>query len=43
MYDRQENEENESLWSQVLGQAIVGERAGDTLTIYTSTITNFGI
>ncbi len=42
MYDRQKNEKNESLWSQVLGQAIVGERAGEKLNIFKSTITNFG-
>ena len=41
MYDRQENEEDESLWSQVQGQAIVGEKTGQKLEIFTSTITDY--
>lgn len=38
MYDRSTN----SLWSQILGEAIVGERTGDKLAVLPSDITKFG-
>ena len=38
MYDRK----TDSYWSQVLGEAILGERTGDTLEILESDITRFG-
>lgn len=38
MYDALTN----SLWSQILGRAIRGERTGDTLTLVPSTITTWG-
>lgn len=41
MYDRQEKGEDESLWSQVLGQGIVGEKTGKKLEIFRSTITDY--
>jgi len=36
MYDRRAHEENESLWSQVLGEAVVGPRTGTKLEIVRS-------
>lgn len=39
MYDRTQNPENESYWSQVLGQAVVGPLAGTELDVIPSTIT----
>lgn len=38
MYDRK----TESLWSQILGEAVVGARTGDKLPVLTSDITKFG-
>lgn len=38
MYDRK----TDSLWSQILGEAIVGERTGDKLSVLPSDITKFG-
>jgi len=38
MYDRKTN----SYWSQILGEAIVGEMAGETLEVLPSDITTFG-
>ncbi|MBI2285332.1 DUF3179 domain-containing protein [Candidatus Saccharibacteria bacterium] len=38
MYDRK----TESLWSQILGEAVVGERTGDKLNIIPSDIVKFG-
>lgn len=39
MYNRTDNPDNESLWSQVLGEAVVGPLAGTKLNILPSTIT----
>lgn len=39
MYDRK----TESLWSQVLGEAIQGERTGEKLTVLPSDIVRFGV
>jgi hypothetical protein len=39
MYDRTQNPENESYWSQVLGKAVVGPLAGTELEVMPSTIT----
>ncbi len=41
MYDRQTDENKESLWSQVLGVAVQGPATGIKLKIYPSTITTF--
>lgn len=41
MYDRQANSDNESLWSQILGQAVVGPHAGDQLAVVKSSIIDF--
>lgn len=41
MYNRAEKLEDRNLWSQVLGQAVVGTNAGDMLTIIPSDITQF--
>lgn len=41
MYNRADELENRNLWSQVLGQAVVGERAGEKLTIIPSDIIRF--
>ncbi len=38
MYDRK----TDSLWSQILGEAIVGERTGDTLKVLPSDLATFG-
>ncbi len=38
MYDRK----TDSLWSQILGEAVVGERTGDKLAVLSSDITKFG-
>ncbi len=42
MYNRALREEDESLWSQVLGEAVVGPNTGEKLTILPSEITRFG-
>lgn len=41
MYNRTETE-RESLWSQVLGEAVVGPRTGEVLTIVPSDVVRFG-
>ncbi len=42
MYDRQENEDNESLWSQVLGEAVLGPQTGTKLPIISSDTVLYG-
>lgn len=42
MYDRADSEKNESLWSQILGEAVVGPATGDKLKILTSDIVKYG-
>jgi len=42
MYDRQANETQESLWSQVLGEAVVGPQTAARLTILPSDIVRWG-
>lgn len=42
MYDRQDDEKNESLWSQVLGEAVVGPQTGAKLRILHSEIVRWG-
>ncbi|PIP86270.1 hypothetical protein COW82_02965 [Candidatus Campbellbacteria bacterium CG22_combo_CG10-13_8_21_14_all_43_18] len=42
MYNRSESEDNESLWSQVLGEAVLGVNTGEKLTIVRSDIVRFG-
>ncbi|MEX0917342.1 MAG: DUF3179 domain-containing protein [Candidatus Paceibacterota bacterium] len=42
MYDRQANEENESLWSQVLGEAVLGPQTGERLAIVSSDTVKYG-
>lgn len=42
MYDRQEKEEDESLWSQVAGEAVVGKKTGKKLVYIPSEIRTFG-
>jgi len=41
MYNRASREEDESLWSQVLGEAVVGPNTGEKLKIIPSEITRF--
>lgn len=41
MYNRAGDENTESLWSQVLGEAVVGPETGERLRIVPSTITKF--
>lgn len=41
MYNRAEELTEQNLWSQVLGQAVVGERAGEKLTVLPSDIITF--
>jgi hypothetical protein len=41
MYDRAESVEDRNLWSQVLGQAVVGNRAGEKLRVIASDIMRF--
>jgi hypothetical protein len=41
MYNRTEVEKNESLWSQVLGEAIVGEHTGTKLKIIPSDVVKY--
>jgi len=41
MYNRAENIENRNLWSQVLGEAVVGKRTGTALTVVTSDIMQY--
>lgn len=41
MYNRADMIENRNLWSQVLGQAVVGERAGESLSVVPSDIARF--
>ncbi|MEX2013851.1 MAG: DUF3179 domain-containing protein [Parcubacteria group bacterium] len=42
MYNRASQEENESLWSQVLGEAVLGVNTGEKLKIIPSEITRWG-
>jgi len=42
MYNRAGNEKNESLWSQVLGEAVLGVHTGKKLTIVRSDVVRFG-
>ncbi|QSH39116.1 DUF3179 domain-containing protein [Candidatus Kaiserbacteria bacterium] len=42
MYNRTNNEDNESLWSQVLGRAVTGVHTGKRLTIVPSDTVKFG-
>jgi len=42
MYDRTGNEDTESLWSQVLGEAVLGPRTGERLSIVTSDTVRYG-
>ncbi len=41
MYNRSENVRDRNLWSQVLGEAVVGDRSGTKLAIIPSDIMNF--
>jgi len=42
MYNRAGNEENESLWSQVLGEAVLGVHTGKRLSVIRSDVVRFG-
>ncbi len=42
MYNRAESEENESLWSQVLGEAVLGVYTGNKLAIIRSDVVHWG-
>ena len=42
MYNRTDREENESLWSQVLSEAVVGPNTGERLPVVRSNIVQFG-
>lgn len=42
MYNRAEDSDNESLWSQVLGEAVVGVHTGERLTVLPSSISRWG-
>lgn len=42
MYNRAQDIRNRNLWSQVLGQAVVGDRAGEMLEVVPSDIITFG-
>ena len=42
MYNRAGNDKNESLWSQVLGEAVLGVHTGKKLTIVRSDVVRFG-
>lgn len=42
MYNRAEGEENESLWSQILGEAVLGVHTGKKLPVVRSDIARFG-
>ena len=42
MYNRAGNEDNESLWSQVLGEAVLGVNTGERLRIVRSDIVQWG-
>lgn len=42
MYNRAGNEENESLWSQVLGEAVLGVHTGKKLSVVRSDVVRFG-
>ncbi len=42
MYNRASSEDNESLWSQVLGEAVLGVNTGERLPIIRSNIIRFG-
>jgi hypothetical protein len=42
MYNRDSNPDNESLWSQVLGEAVSGPNTGEKLKIITSDIVRWG-
>ena len=42
MYNRDEDIERQNLWSQVLGQAVVGKRAGEKLTVIPSDVMQYG-
>jgi hypothetical protein len=42
MYNRADTQENESLWSQVLGEAVLGPHTGETLTIVPSDTVTYG-
>ncbi|MEX2515102.1 MAG: DUF3179 domain-containing protein [Candidatus Paceibacterota bacterium] len=42
MYNRADSEDEESLWSQVLGEAVVGPNTGERLPIIRSDIVQFG-
>jgi len=41
MYNRSENEENISLWSQVLGEAVLGSKTGVKLAVIPSDVVKF--
>lgn len=43
MYNRASTEEDISMWSQVLGEAVVGTHTGEKLTIVTSDIATYGM
>ncbi|PIR46596.1 MAG: hypothetical protein COV07_03510 [Candidatus Vogelbacteria bacterium CG10_big_fil_rev_8_21_14_0_10_45_14] len=43
MYNRAGNEKNESLWSQVLGEAVLGVHTGKKLPIVRSDVVRFGV
>ena len=43
MYDRTSNVEDESLWSQVLGEAVLGVSTGDKLEIIPSDTVTYGV
>ena len=42
MYNRAESEDNESLWSQVLGEAVLGVHTGQRLSVVRSDVVRFG-
>ncbi len=42
MYNRSGNEENESLWSQVLGEAVLGIHTGQKLAVVRSDVVRWG-
>jgi len=43
MYDRTNNIEDESLWSQVLGEAVLGQKTGEKLEVIPSDAVMYGV